>query len=149
MGDFYLTLPSNSSMSQYPDNHGGHFYTKLPQSLDLSTIDYEVGLAEIQYSNTFSNVRHNEAWFIFKSGEDHSTETVYVPQGLYESNEVLIDSLNFLMRKKYDPRNKRDPRMKFLYNKTTRKAAVKLYRENQFLKLNPFLTETLSLDSNT
>ena len=43
---FYLTLPSNSSMTTFPDNTVANFRVKLPQTLDLSG-RWEVGLTEI------------------------------------------------------------------------------------------------------
>ena len=52
---FYLTLPNNRSMSYYPENNATHFFTKPPQSFDL-TRDYEVGLPEILVSTTYFNV---------------------------------------------------------------------------------------------
>ena len=46
---FYLTLPSNSSVNHYPDNNASHYYTNLGG-------DFEVGLSEIQFSNSYYNV---------------------------------------------------------------------------------------------
>ena len=57
----YLTLPSNNSMDYYPANNASHYYTKLPQTIDRSG-DYEVGLSEIQFSNSCYNVEKGEYW---------------------------------------------------------------------------------------
>ena len=59
MSDFYLTLPSNSSMDYYPNNHAGQYYTKLPQELEL-TGDYEVALCEVMIDNSYLNVGEKE-----------------------------------------------------------------------------------------
>ena len=61
---FYLTLPSNSSMDYYPENTASHFYTKLPQDVTLSG-DYEVGLSEIQLSNTYFNIEDGDCYFTY------------------------------------------------------------------------------------
>ena len=55
---FYLTLPSNSSMTTLPDNTVANFRVKLPQALDLSG-RWEVGLTEIQYPHSWCNVGEN------------------------------------------------------------------------------------------
>ena len=113
MSDFYLTLPSNSSMSQYPDNHGGHFYTKLPQSIDLSAKGFEVGLAEIQYSNTYANVKTDQAWLIYEADKYKGMQLVNVPEGLYSSAESLIECLNDLIKKSFSPMGTKDPKSSF------------------------------------
>ena len=65
---FYLTLPSNSSLKYYPDNNASHFITKLPQTQALNG-EYEVGLAEIQFSNNYLNVRESQVYFTYKGPE--------------------------------------------------------------------------------
>ena len=52
---FYLTLPSNSSMTFHPDNTLTHYFTQLPKTIDV-TGDWEVGLAEIQYPHSWYNI---------------------------------------------------------------------------------------------
>ena len=52
----YITLPSNSSKAYFPMNTASNFFTQLPQPLTFGE-DYEVGLAEIQFDNTYANVR--------------------------------------------------------------------------------------------
>ena len=145
MSDFYLTLPSNSSMSQYPDNHGGHFYTKLPQSIDLSAMAYEVGLAEIQYPNTYSNVEAEDAWLIYEAGKKQGMQLVTVPEGLYCDAEALIESLNSLIRRNFSPMGDKNPKIKFFFNEATKRATLKLYKENHQLQLNPYLAHALAL----
>ena len=149
MTDFYLTLPSNSSMSQYPDNHGGHFYTKLPQSIDLSAVGYEVGLAEIQYSNTYSNVKTDEAWLIYQVNPYKGLRRVVVPEGLYSNAKALIDNLNNLISKQQSSKNTKDPNIKFYYNESSKRATLKLYNERQQLRLNSFLAQTLGFTEDT
>ena len=55
MSDFYLTLPSDSSMDYFPDNTLTEFRVKLPHTIHLSG-DWEVGLAEISYPVNWSNI---------------------------------------------------------------------------------------------
>ena len=54
--EFYVTLPSNSSMQYFPDHKTSNFVTKLSTTLQLDG-DWEVGLAEIDYPHTWYNIR--------------------------------------------------------------------------------------------
>ena len=93
MGDFYMTLPSNSSTDVYPDNNPGHFYTKLPQTYFLS--GYEVGLAEIQFPNTYSNVK-DDLWIYYKHDYDVGMDHYILPAGLYDSSTtIIVNSIDF------------------------------------------------------
>src|SRR5207253_5977959 len=51
--EFWLTLPSNSSMDIYPQNTLQNYTTKLTKPLNL-TENYEVALAQITFPNNFS-----------------------------------------------------------------------------------------------
>lgn len=51
---FYITLPSNSSMQYFPDNRTCCYITQLPRAIEL-TGEWEVGLAEIHYPLTFAS----------------------------------------------------------------------------------------------
>ena len=54
--DFYLVLPSNSSMSMYPNNTLAQYVTNLPRRISLSG-EWECGLTEIHYPHDWYNVR--------------------------------------------------------------------------------------------
>ena len=58
---FYLTLPSNASMSIFPENTTASFRVKLPQTVDLSG-DWEVGLYSMTYPRT---------WYNLQDGDNH------------------------------------------------------------------------------
>ena len=57
--EFYITLPSNSSMQYFPDNKTSNFVTKLSRTLQLDG-EWEVGLAEIDYPHTWYNIREGK-----------------------------------------------------------------------------------------
>ena len=54
--EFYVTLPSDSSMQYFPDNKTSNFVTKLSRTLQLDG-EWEVGLPEIDYPHTWYNIR--------------------------------------------------------------------------------------------
>src|SRR5664279_2701702 len=60
---FFITVPSDSSMKWYPQNSVGRYTAQLPQPISLDG-QYEVGLAEIIYPQTWYNIRNldREYW---------------------------------------------------------------------------------------
>ena len=69
--EFYVTLPSNSSMEHFPDIKKSNFVTKLSRTLQLDG-EWEVGLAEIVYPHTWYNI-----------GEGKNSVDIYTPDNLY------------------------------------------------------------------
>ena len=68
-----------------------------------------MGLSEIQFSNTYLNIRENDCYFHFVALEVEAdknkpeykgplTAEGIVPAGLYESNEFFIHTLNSLIK---------------------------------------------------
>ena len=90
--EFYVMLPSNSSMQYFPDNKTFNFVTKLSRTLQLDG-EWEVGLAEIDYPHTWYNIC-----------EGNSSVEIYAPDkwfqvfntvqpGYYEKVQDVIDAL--------------------------------------------------------
>ena len=53
---FFVILPSNSSMHVYPDNTTTHFATYLPRQIELYG-EWEVALTEIQIPMTMYHLK--------------------------------------------------------------------------------------------
>ena len=53
---FQITLPSNSSMSYYPENRANAYKTKLIRALDMSTAEWDVALIDVQFPQNWPNV---------------------------------------------------------------------------------------------
>merc|ERR1712148_10971 len=132
-----MGLPSNSSLTYFPENDAGHFITKLPQTQDFSD-DYEVGLAEIQFSNNYQNITNDSVWFEYEEpryaaviqgqnedGIGSYSKRVVVPNGLYESNGQFINALNNLVNSEISEgmfgHRKNNQSFKFNYNTFTKK----------------------------
>ena len=144
MEELYLCLPSNSSMHHYPDNHGGQYYTILPQEVELRG-DYEVGLCEIMIDNSYLNVGEKEMFLSIAYGKSRG-EMLYMEPGLYESASVFIDGLNALISDDNSPYNKQ---LRFFYNKVTRRVSMKIYMDSVVVRLSNKLQRVLCLDSDT
>ena len=165
---FYLTLPSNSSMEYYPDNSASHYHVKLPQDINL-TGEYEVGLSEILFSNTYFNIREWDCYFNYLIPEKDSEEatpqesspqatasnqpddsapslvSVVIPGGLYESNEHFTHTLNTSVKKILGNQNNGHPKVKFYYNKASKKASLTIYESKGQLRLSPSLQRILGI----
>ena len=89
--EFYVTLPSNSSIQYFPDNKTSNFVTKLSRTLQLNG-EWGVGPVEIDYPHTWYNIR-----------EGKTSVEIYVPDkwvqecsiqpGYYEKVIDVIDAL--------------------------------------------------------
>ena len=94
--EFYVTLPSNSSMEYFPDNKTSNFVTKLSTTLQLDG-ERKVGLAEIVYQHAWYNIREGK-----NSVEIYTPENLYlvfktaefsIQPGYYEKVQDVIDLL--------------------------------------------------------
>lgn len=140
MTEFYVCLPSNSSMLTYPDNSGGHYYTNLPQAIDLSGRDYEVGLSEITFSNSYSNVLKDEIILFIQRPRGDAYVELRLKPGLYNSAQYFIDHLNGLLLKVFDRKVKK---IKFYYHTASRRCTMRIYDKNVTIKLSTRLVELL------
>ena len=52
MSDFYVTLPSSSSKSEFPDNRSNSYKIRLPNVIRLSGSGWKVGLASVALPDT-------------------------------------------------------------------------------------------------
>ena len=164
----YLTLPSNSSAQYFDGNTPSHYFTKLPQPIELSG-EWEVGLAELQFINTFSNVPDEQIWLTYKrSGPAkdvtrlidptvHSggraftdiTQKVTLKGGFYESSEVFIQALNKASEEEVERLPNNNHPVYFKYNPATRKVSLRVFEDNAFVKLSKSLQDILGFYHNT
>ena len=87
--DFYLVLPSNSSMDIHPNNTLAQYITNLPRRISLYG-EWECGLTEIHYPHDWYNVRN--ARMVVEHEE--SVHNVYLDDGYYDSPETFVEALN-------------------------------------------------------
>lgn len=139
-GQFYLTLPSNSSMKLYPNNTLADFTINLSPPLDLSG-DWEVALSEIQYPHTWNNVRipYNVFYTRRNGGIPNS---VSIPAGYYKSVQKILKAMMEAM----DPSTKRD--LALTYNSITRHVTVEV-KNNLEILLGDGLAPLLGFDNGT
>ena len=147
---FYLTLPSNSSMDYYPDNHAANFKTKLAHEFRLDDGAWEVGLSEIHFTNNYQTVNDNSIWMTYSTPDYETQKTkeflaskmkpgtsgayVFKPPktheialaaGLFASNEEFIRQLNVRIEKffRHELREEDVP-LEVEYNSARKRATV-------------------------
>lgn len=124
-GQFYLTLPSNSSMNVFPNNTLSDFTVNLPQPLDL-TGDWVVALSEIQYPHTWNNVRSLENVFYTRRGEA-PPKRYPIPVGYYNSIQQILEAMSDTV----ESNTKRD--LVLTYNSVTRRVTVEVNNNLEIL----------------
>ena len=92
---FYLHLPSNSSLDKFPNNTLTEYWVCLPQTISL-TGEWEVALTEIHYPHSWNNVQGNveNLFFLHNQELDGMWEPLIVPPGYYSSVADLITRFN-------------------------------------------------------
>ena len=97
MSEFYLTLPSNSSMEYYPENTLTSFTTRLPNSISLEG-DWDVGLVEIQYPHNWYNIPEDiqKRTFTLKISENRTNQInthFSIDKGYYPTITHVVDTI--------------------------------------------------------
>lgn len=59
---FYVTLSSDASMIEHPTNQGGNFTVELPQTLNINSHFWEVGLDEIVFNQDWTPFLREDVW---------------------------------------------------------------------------------------
>lgn len=118
---FYLTLTSDSSLKDYPNNKTSSFKVSLPRTINLQG-DWEIALQELHYPYTIHNVTENNDKLIFEfkitaggKTEFNSIE-VQIPIGHYRNVEDIVGILNNLVDKSFDIKTKEDFTEKTLFS---------------------------------
>jgi hypothetical protein len=100
--EFFLTLPSNSSVNYYPENNATRFVTQLPNRIELHD-DWEVSLYEIHYPYTVGNVlpAANKVTYSLKNTADESTitKTVEIKPAYYRNVSAIHHAINSILAK--------------------------------------------------
>src|SRR5436190_1882645 len=86
---FYVTLPSNSSMQYYPNNTTSNFITHLSSAINVSDgAQWEVALVEAHYPNSFLTVGNDAMIYIYLE----NNEQVDAAAAVAASDSMLSDS---------------------------------------------------------
>lgn len=150
MMSFYVTLPSDSSLSYFSENKISHYVTRLPTLVELKG-EWEVGLVELIYPHTWNNITEYTNGYEYVLGEnipwtngrprneseyevgESEVKKVRIPPGYYESPNDIIKVLNY--QKFYD-------KISLNFNKNSKRVRVTL-RKNAQINFDAGLAESL------
>ena len=139
-GGFFLTLPSNSSMDFYPSNKLSSYMTKLPETINLEG-QYEVGLSQILYTHSWSNIKGATTKFQL-SGATFLTYDLAIPQGHYNGPQQLITNLSRVLKAVPDAEG-----VDVSYEPVSKKVTVSIEEgSNKFITFSKPLTNMLGLE---
>ena len=116
--EFYLVLPSNSSMVTHPNNTLAKYIINLPRRISLSG-NWECGLTEIHYPHDWYNVRNAG---LTVEHDDNVEMDAYFEDGYYDSPKALANKLS----------GDKPGRVKFSYEPVTQKFVAKVKSETTF-----------------
>lgn len=137
---FYITLPSNSSMHLFPENTTACYTTQLSQRLYLPG-EWEVGLVEFHYPQTLKNV-YGDNNLVYMGGQGHFVQKFKIAGG-FTSPARIVRSINDIPEVN-----------KFTKLEIDSKGYVTLTRSNHVdeaisnIRLHPHLAFQLGFDSN-
>lgn len=147
MAEFYLTLPSDSSLDYFPENTIAKFTTKLPQHIDLTDGTWEVGLAEISYPYNWNDLNEDGCdqikYKTDRTGESWISRSV--PPIYYYTTEELLKTINKEVIERVDLKH-----VMFTYDRKDMKARLQLFTPaTEFVFLSHRLQLILGFDNNT
>ena len=139
-------------MLYYPNNTLTHYTTRLANAISL-TGEWEVGLVEIQYQHSWSNLEKMEGRFTYlqmgKSVDDKPrssmTRTLRLSPGYYETPSDLVDSINVLI-KEAACGGKYESYPRFTYNPITKRLNADLSAMSR-VNFSPTLCSMLGIGS--
>lgn len=137
---FYMTLPSNASMGDFPDNKVTRYKTKLTQEIKLPG-DWDVGLTEISYPQSWYNVREGElVWIVTRTsaGGEKESRHYSLPEGCYRSLRQLEKAFKRTMSDDIGGNNG----VLFLLNDVSHKVTIKI---NQHMNHTCLIKKPLGL----
>ena len=94
MADFYLTLPSNSSTTYFPENKVNNFVTTLPKHIQLEG-RWQVALVEIQFPFNFYTLNAGDEIIIVSLYENADEKIeIAINKGYYTNPSILTTKIN-------------------------------------------------------
>ena len=140
---FYFYCPSNSSMSIYKGNKVSHFTTKLGTPLEMNS-EYEVGISEIQYPNSWYNIRPKLNQYVLRRWGEMATQsngyTLRVRPKYYHTIEEVIAAM--------DKRLLTNFHIRISYDSSTRRVTITAGKKGR-IKLRHDLARVLGFDHDT
>ena len=148
MSHFYITIPCDGSMSNFPRNTSANFKTKLASPISLVG-EWDVALYEIHYKRLWYTIQAIDAEIIYEVKPTESVTVahrVFLYQGYYAGVEDVVSTLNVIFgRLKTGVKLEHVPI--FEYNSRMKKIFIEL-QPGESLKFKPKLATMLGIITN-
>ena len=135
MASFYVTLPSNSSPIEHPENTLTNYRVKLPQPISLEG-QWEVGLAEIIFPHQWNNIDKDSKYSYTNNGSQWWTKDL--DPGFYADSSDIVK----LLETNYPEE------IRYIYSKNNGRLRIQL-AENSQVRFQGRLAEMLGFKTNT
>ena len=129
---FYVTLPSNASSDEFPDNKMTSYRVKLQQTIDMEG-NWEVGLYSISYPNTWYTLQKGFDTHVYYAAHTGLFLGATVDYSYYTSMEDLVKAVNAALVASGDVNDN----IKLTYSALTGKVTVQINSNFQFALLKP------------
>ena len=94
MDAFYVTLPSNSSMSVFPNNTLTHYYTQLAKPLQLNGV-WEVAMTSISYPHSWYDIDENGGAITYQFSPEEPEQRFTLSTTIVSGEKsILVERLN-------------------------------------------------------
>ena len=132
MSQFYLTLPSNSSMEYYPEKTVANFKTRLANSISLEGV-WDVALYKIQYKRMWYTINYKDTLITYQYKLPPIAS--FIPEGLNKPRELALSSIPqfaideivktlITIFEKFESNSRRDNAPTFGHNNRTKKIFI-------------------------
>ena len=158
MSQFYLALPSNSSMEFYPENTVANFKMRLANPISLEG-DWKVALYETQYKRTWYTINYEDTQITYQyklpptasfipDGPSKPREfaILNIHEGYYTNAEEIVRTLNTIFEQ-FKSNSGRDDAPTFGYNSRSKKIFINLHHGDR-ITFRPKLASILGITDN-
>lgn len=92
--EFFITLPSTASASDFPRNTTSNYRTRLAQRLELTSGEWRVTLASIDLPNKFYNITSGKITVKGKVNSEDFSKTIQMTRGWYQYPSSITSEIN-------------------------------------------------------
>lgn len=137
--EFFVELPSNSNLEDFPRNNIGDYTVRLPSPIDLS--QYTVCMSAIQFPSVWKNVTEDCSLVVHHGS---TNIPISLPEGRYKNIQMLLESLEESLTDKG-----LNGWIQISWNSISLKCAVVINRNDYKLTLSTKLANMLGFHSVT
>jgi hypothetical protein len=140
---FYMTLPSNSSFSTFPNNSVSDFRTKLASRINLSSRIYEVAVTEVSYPTNILQFPKNYelGWIGLFDKSTSEFKKVFLTKESFSNPQELIENIHEVLHEEFPNRTE----FVLVYNEETNRIGLSVNENKYTIQFSEKLKSVLGL----